>query len=129
MDQPGKVLPVLLARGQLNREKKTGGLFLIFSCPRSRLRVWSCETGSAIPSRASLLILHTVAEYLVLTHGIIIPPAFRDGVQLRMYVCAELHQFLCSSLFPRPIIIIIGTTYLLLIHVVTKNVRYSITIV
>ena len=34
----------------------------IFPCPRSRLRVWSRETGSAIPSRVSLLILHTQAE-------------------------------------------------------------------
>ena len=35
---------------ELNREK------LIFSCPRSRLRIWSRETGSAVPSRVSLLI-------------------------------------------------------------------------
>ena len=28
----------------------------IFPCPRSRLRIWSCETGSAVPSRVSLLI-------------------------------------------------------------------------
>ena len=27
-----------------------------------RLRIWSCETGSAVPSRVSLLILHTPAE-------------------------------------------------------------------
>ena len=36
---------------------------LIFPCPRSRLRIWSPETGSAVPSRVSLLILHTPAEY------------------------------------------------------------------
>ena len=35
----------------------------IFPCPRSRLKMWSPETGSAVPSRASLL-----------THGI--PPDF-----------------------------------------------------
>ncbi|CAM9418616.1 unnamed protein product [Ascophyllum nodosum] len=29
---------------------------------RSRLRIWSRETGSAVPSRVSLLILHTQAE-------------------------------------------------------------------
>ena len=46
--------------GQLNREK------LNFPCPRSRPRVWSCETGSAVPSRVSPLILF--------------PPAFRHGV-------------------------------------------------
>ena len=37
------------ARGQLNREK-------IFPCPRACLRIWSRETGSAVPSRVSLLI-------------------------------------------------------------------------
>ena len=31
-------------------------------CPSSRLRIWSRETGSAVPSRVSLLILHTQAE-------------------------------------------------------------------
>ena len=39
---------------------------------------WSRETGSAVPSRVSPLILLTRAESEVLTHGI--PPAFRDGV-------------------------------------------------
>ena len=34
----------------------------IFPCPRSRLRIWSYETGSAVPSRVSLLILHAQAE-------------------------------------------------------------------
>ena len=40
--------------GQLNREK--------FSCSRSRLRIWFRETDLAVPSRVSLLILHTQAE-------------------------------------------------------------------
>ena len=31
-------------------------------CPRTRLRTWSREKGSAVPSRVSLLILHTQAE-------------------------------------------------------------------
>ena len=44
IDQPGKVANP--ARGQLDRERK-----LIFPCPRSRLRIWFCETGSAVPSR------------------------------------------------------------------------------
>ena len=48
MDQPGKVANS--ARGQLNREES------IFPYPRSRLRIWSRETGSAVPSRVSLLI-------------------------------------------------------------------------
>ena len=34
----------------------------MFPCPRSRLRIWSRETGSAVPSRVSLLIIHTQAE-------------------------------------------------------------------
>ena len=54
MDQPGKVANP--ARGQLNREK------IIFPCPRTRLRIWSRETGSVVPSRVSLLFLHTQAE-------------------------------------------------------------------
>ena len=35
---------------------------LTFPCPRSRLRIWSRETGSAVPSRVTLPILHTQAE-------------------------------------------------------------------
>ena len=70
MDQPGKVAN--LARGQPNRE-------LIFTCPRSRLRIWSCGTGSAVPSRVSLLI-SILRLNLVLTYGI--PPEFRGGVHL-----------------------------------------------
>ena len=48
MDQPDNVANP--ARGQLNRENK------YFLCPRSRLRFWSRETGSAVPSHVSLLI-------------------------------------------------------------------------
>ena len=47
IDQPGKVASP--ARGQLNRKMN-------IPCPRSRLRLWSHETGSAVPIRASLLI-------------------------------------------------------------------------
>ena len=47
--QPGKVANP--ARGQqLNREND------FIRCPRSRLRIWYRETGSAVPSRVSLLI-------------------------------------------------------------------------
>ena len=42
------------ARGQLSK--------FFLSHPRSRLRIWSHETGSAVPSRVSLLIFHTQAE-------------------------------------------------------------------
>ena len=60
MDQPGKVASP--ARGQL--------------------RIWSRETGSAIPSRVSLLI-SILRLNLVLTYGI--PPEFRGGVHLFLY--------------------------------------------
>ena len=70
MDQPGKVANP--ARGQLNREKKN-------PCPRSRLRIWPRETGSAVPPRVSLLI-SILRLNLVLTYGI--PPEFRGGVHL-----------------------------------------------
>ena len=39
---------------QLTREK--------IPCPRSRLKIWFCETDLAVPSRVSLLILHTQAK-------------------------------------------------------------------
>ena len=53
-DQAGKVANP--ARGQLNMGK------WIFPCPRSRLRICSRETASAVPARVSLFILHTQAE-------------------------------------------------------------------
>ena len=63
----------------------------IFPCPRARLRIWSRETGSAVPSRVSLLILHTQAESgLVLTHGI--PPDFCDGVHLFKFIYTALRH-------------------------------------
>ena len=68
MDQPGKVANP--ARGQLNREKK-------IPCPRACLRIWSRETGSAVPSRVSLII-SILRLNLVLTYGI--PLEFRGGV-------------------------------------------------
>ena len=43
------------------------------------LALWSRETGSAVPSRVSLLI-SILRLNLVLTYGI--PPEFRDGVHL-----------------------------------------------
>ena len=51
----------------------------IFPCPRSRLRIWSRETDSAVPSRVSLLI-SILRVNLVLTYGI--PPEFRGGARL-----------------------------------------------
>ena len=53
---------------------------IFFPCLRSRLRIWSHETGcSAVPSRVSLLI-SILRLNLVLTDGI--PPEFRGGVHL-----------------------------------------------
>ena len=74
MDQPGKVASP--ARGQLNRKNE------YFFCSRSRLRIWSRETGSAVPSRVSLLI-SILRLNLVLTYEI--PPGFRGGVHLFIY--------------------------------------------
>ena len=52
---------------------------IIFPCPRACLRIWSRETGSAVPSRVSLLIF-ILRLNLVLTYGI--PTEFRGGVHL-----------------------------------------------
>ena len=71
MDQPGKVANP--ARGQLNREENKN------PCSRSCLGIWSCETGSAVPSRVNLLI-PILRLNLVRTYGI--PPEFRGGVHL-----------------------------------------------
>ena len=64
-------LPILLV------VRWTGKMF--FSCPRSRLRIWSRETGSVVPSHISLLI-SILRLNTVLTSGI--PPKFRGGVHL-----------------------------------------------
>ena len=52
---------------------------LIFPCPGSRPRIWSRETGSAVPSRVSLLI-PILRLNMVLTYRI--PPEFRSGIHL-----------------------------------------------
>ena len=79
------VLSSHIARVRINRVSlpallvvsSTGKMF--FSCLGSRLRIWSREMGSAVPSRVSLLI-SILRLNLVLTYGI--PPEFRDGVHL-----------------------------------------------
>ena len=50
-----------------------------FPCPRSRLRIWSRETGSAVPSPASPPIL-LIRLNLVFIYRL--PPAFRDDVHV-----------------------------------------------
>ena len=75
MDQPGKVAK------SCSRSAEQGKL--IFPCLRSsRLRIWTRETGSAVPSRVSLLI-SILRLNLVLTYGI--PPEFRGGVHIFIY--------------------------------------------
>ena len=51
----------------------------MFPSPRSRLRIWSREMGSAVPSRVSLFI-SILRLNVVLTYGI--PPEFRGGSHL-----------------------------------------------
>ena len=70
IDQPGEVANP--TRGELNRENK-------YFRPRSRLRIWSRQTGSAVPSRVSLLI-SILRLNLALTYEI--PPEFRGGVHV-----------------------------------------------
>ena len=55
MDQPGKV-----ANPARSWSAEQGKLY--FPCPRSRLRVWSRETSSAVLSRVSLVILYIQTE-------------------------------------------------------------------
>ena len=50
---------------------------IIFPCPCSCLRIWSRETGSAVPSCVSLLLLSILRLNLALTYGN--PPEFRGG--------------------------------------------------
>ena len=54
MDQPCKIANS--SRGELNQG------FFFLPCTRTRLRIWSRESGSPVPSRVILLILHTQAE-------------------------------------------------------------------
>ena len=55
------------------------GKKFIFPCPHACLRICSRETGSAVPSRVSLLI-SILRLNLVLTYGV--PAEFRGGVHL-----------------------------------------------
>ena len=82
------------AHGQLNRE-----IELFPCCLHSRLKAWSRELGSAVPSRVSLLILHTKSQYnsSISVHYCIVkldsfPPGWRRvgaGWQRR---CKTSHQ-------------------------------------
>ena len=60
----------------------------MFPCPRSRLRIWSRETGSAVPSRVRLLVSILMLN-LVLTYEIL--PEFHgvDTCDTKMDTAAE----------------------------------------
>ena len=47
-------------------------------CPRSRLRIWSCEIGSAVPFRVDALTVRTQAESGNYSRAPLVPLAFRD---------------------------------------------------
>ena len=47
-------------------------ILLMISCPLTRMRILSRELGSAVPSSASLLILHT-QTYVAFTYGTPLP--------------------------------------------------------
>ena len=64
-------LPILLVVSSTGK--------IIYPCPRASLRIWSRETGSAVPSRVSLLI-SILRLNLALSYGI--PLEFRGGVHL-----------------------------------------------
>ena len=76
MNQPGKIANP--ARVQLNREK-------IFLCPRAWLIIWSSETGSAFPSRVSLLIS-------VLRLNLVLTGFLPSYVAASIYVTAIRHR-------------------------------------
>ena len=71
-NQPGKVANQSCSWSAVQEK-------LIYPCPRSRLRIWSSETGSAVLSRVSLLV-SILRLNLGFTYGI--PPEFRGGVHL-----------------------------------------------
>ena len=79
MDQPGKATNP--ARGQLNREKN---IPLSPCVPENLARA----TGSAVPSRVSLLISIILRLNLVLTYGI--PPEFHGAASI--YETAIRHR-------------------------------------
>ena len=64
-----------IARVWINRVR----LPILHVVSHSRLRIWSRETGSAVPYRVSLLI-SILRLNLALTYGI--PSEFRGGVHL-----------------------------------------------
>ena len=74
LDRPGKVANPACSWSAEQGEK-------INKCPPLRLRIWSRETGTAVPSHVSLLILHIQAESGAYSRD---PPDFRGRVHLFM---------------------------------------------
>ena len=70
------------ARGQLNWRHE-------HSLSSFAPETWSRQTGSAVPSRASLLI-STLRLNRMLPHGK--PPAFRDGIHLHPFTSIYLYR-------------------------------------
>ena len=91
-DQPGKGANP--ARGQLTEQ----GKFIISFSRCSRVRIWSRETGAAVPSRVSLLI-SILRLNLVLTYRI--PPEFRGGVHLLpVHIMNAAVHIICTYYVP-----------------------------
>ena len=61
--------------------------------PSSRLRIWSRETGSAIPSRVGRPIFRASADCGVYSRAPLLPPGFRDGTSLSCYRCRWNERF------------------------------------
>ena len=114
MGQPGR-LPIL--PGQLNRGKR------LFPCPCSCLRIWSRETGSAVPTRVSLLILHTRTQsgpnsrdsfrflrrpsHITSTAIGLVLSLPGDTIAYRRCLLPRVHWHRSSSPFPTPTILLI----------------------
>ena len=113
MDQPGKV--VNPARGQLDRKNE------LFPYPCSLLRIWSHETGSAVPSRASPLILYTQTESLIwclLTGFLPIPAA------ASIYLCADVAAATAASFHNHSLLTHADTS-----KIICSQIHYSVLIV
>ena len=76
MRDQGICVVIILSRLGINRVLLS--ILLMISCSLTRMRVWSHDFISAVPSRVSLLILHT-QPYVAFTYGIPLPPPSRYG--------------------------------------------------
>ena len=88
LDQPKNKVANSARRGRMNTNSS-----LRLPCPHLCLRIWPCETVSAIPSRANQLILHTEVESGAYSRD---PPDFRGVVQslLLLYTIGSVPSLL-----------------------------------